>query len=111
MYIYTCTYIQYNGDVMSANFTVRLPKKILEAMRRYKDVNWSQVIRESIIQHLKRLEEMERVESSESLLNRLVEKGVKMEDLKPLDYNDEVRLYRQVLMREWNRLDSTTQAQ
>ncbi|HIQ12989.1 MAG TPA: hypothetical protein EYH44_01170 [Thermoprotei archaeon] len=96
---------------MSANFTVRLPKKILEAMRRYKDVNWSQVIRESIIQHLKRLEEMERVESSESLLNRLVEKGVKMEDLKPLDYNDEVRLYREVLMREWNRLDSTTQAQ
>ena len=96
---------------MSVNFTIRLPKEILEAMRKHKDVNWSQVIRESIIEYLKRLEEMERVESSESLLNKLIEKGVKMEDLQPLDYDDEVRLYREVLKREWRRLDFTTQVQ
>ena len=98
------------GIVMNVNFTIRLPKEILDAMRRYKQVNWSQVIRDSIIKYLKQLEEMERMESSKSLLDRLVDKGLNIDDLKPLSYEDEVRLYRKMVEREWKRLNSTIQA-
>jgi len=94
---------------VSANFTIRLPKEILDAMRRYKQVNWSQVIRDSIIKYLKKLEEMERIESSKSLLDRLVDKGLNIDDLKPLSYDDEIRLYRKMVEREWKRLNSTIQ--
>jgi len=94
---------------VSANFTIRLPKEILDAMRRYKQVNWSQVIRDSIIKYLKKLEEMERIESSKSLLDRLVDKGLNIDDLKPLSYDDEIRLYGKMVEREWKRLNSTIQ--
>ena len=86
---------------VSVNFTIRLPKEVLEAMRKYKQVNWSQVIRDSIISYLKKLREMERVELSKSLINRLIEKGVNPNDLKPLSYRDEVKLYKRMVEREW----------
>jgi hypothetical protein len=52
---------------------------------------------------------MERVESSKSLLDRLVDKGLNVDDLKPLGYEDEVKLYRKMVEREWKRLNSTIQ--
>jgi hypothetical protein len=54
---------------------------------------------------------MERLESSKSLLERLKNKGVTPEDLQPLGYNEEIKLYSEVVRRERKRLDFTTQAQ
>jgi Arc/MetJ-type ribon-helix-helix transcriptional regulator len=43
---------------MSVNFTVRIPKKLAERMRKHSDVNWSEVVRRSIEEHLRMLEEI-----------------------------------------------------
>ncbi len=95
---------------MSKNFTVRLPEDLIEAMRRHKEVNWSQVIRDSIVEYLKKLDEMERIEDSNLVLERIKKLGVKVEALRPLDYEAELKLYRKMVLREWRRIDYTTQA-
>jgi len=93
---------------MTINFTVRLPKELVEMMRKHKEVNWSQVIRKSIEDYLKKLVEIEKKEDPSKLIERLSRLGVTMDDLKPLSYRDEIKLYKEVLRKEWRRLSYIT---
>ncbi|MCC6003856.1 MAG: hypothetical protein LM590_05890 [Thermofilum sp.] len=93
---------------MSVNFTVRIPKKLAERMRKHSEVNWSEVIRRSIEEHLRMLEEIKYREYSRELVERL---GVLIDDLKPMSADEEMKLYEMMREREWKRLSSMTQAQ
>lgn len=94
---------------MSVNLTVRIPKRLAEKMRRYREVNWSEVVRRSIEEYIRRLEEARSVVPASELLQELSEIGVKPDDLEPLDAEAEERMYREMGEAEWKRL-STTQA-
>ncbi len=104
-------YVHIHISEMMVNFTIRIPRELHEKMRRYRDVNWSEIIRRSIEDYLRKLEEMERVESSDKILMRLMELGISPEDLEPLPIDVEKKLLAEVKKLEWKRLGSTTQAQ
>ena len=53
---------------------------------------------------------MKRIEDSDVILERLKKLGVKEESLKPFDYKIELKLYREMVRKEWKRLCYTTQA-
>ena len=82
----------------------------MEKMRKYREINWSEVVRKSIEEYLQRLEETRTVESPAELLKELREAGVSPSDLKPLPPSEEEKLQREMVRREWQRLDYTTQA-
>ena len=96
---------------MSVNITVRIPRKLAEKMRRYREINWSEVVRKSIEEYIRRLEETRLLESPSELLEDLRELGVDGESLEPFPYDVEEKLYRDMVEREWRRANSTTQAQ
>ncbi len=95
---------------MSVTFTVRIPKRLAEKMRRYSEVNWSEVVRKSIEEYIARLEEARSVVPASEVLEALRELGVSDEDLEPMEVGREMEMYRVMGEREWRRL-STTQAQ
>jgi len=68
---------------MSVSFTVRLPKELAEKMKRCREVNWSEVVRAAIEEHLRRLEELRAEELASEVLERLIRLGVSREDLQP----------------------------
>jgi len=96
---------------MSVNITVRIPRKLAEKMRRYREINWSEVVRKSIEEYIRRLEETRLLESPSELLEDLRELGVDGESLEPFPYDVEEKLYRDMVEREWRRANSTTQVQ
>ena len=93
---------------MSPSFTIRLPADLLEAMRRHKEINWSQVIRDFLYEYIKRLEEMNRMEMSKEILNKLLGLGVKPDDLTPYDYKKEIMIYNRMAEKKWKRLSYMT---
>lgn len=93
---------------MSVNFTVRIPKRLAERMREHSEINWSEVVRRSIEEYLRMLEEIKYREHSEELIERL---GVSKDDLRPMSADEEMRMYELMREREWKRLSSMTQAQ
>jgi Arc/MetJ-type ribon-helix-helix transcriptional regulator len=95
---------------VSVTFTVRIPRKLAEKMRRYSEINWSEVVRRSIEEYLEKLEEARTVVASAELLEELREEGLDPSLLEPLPAEREAQLYRRVGEAEWKRL-STTQAQ
>ncbi len=94
---------------MSTTFTIRIPKKLAEKMKKYREINWSEVIRKSIEEYIKRLEELKTIVDANELLDELIAEGVSPEDLEPLSYDKEKEYYRKLGEREWKRL-STIQA-
>ena len=78
---------------MSVNFTVRIPKKLAERMRKHSEVDWSEVVRRSIEGHLRMLEEIKYREHSSELVERL---GVSIDDLRPMSADEEMKLYKMV---------------
>ncbi len=79
---------------MSVNFTVRLPKELAEKMRRCREVNWSEVVRAAIEEHLRRLEELRTEEPTSEVLERLRRLGISREDLLPMPLAVEEELRR-----------------
>ncbi len=64
----------YTGGVMSlAIVVVRVPKELKEKMRKYKHVNWSEVIRKTIQSEVRRLELEEAVEIVREIYSKTVE--------------------------------------
>ena len=88
-----------------------MPKRLLEKMRKHREVNWSEVVRRSIEEYLKRLEELSDTEDAAALLERLERLGVRRENLKPLPADEEEKLYHEMVRREWSRADYLTRAQ
>lgn len=97
--------------IVSVNFTVRIPRQLYERMKEHREVNWSEVIRNAIEEHLRRLEETETSIPSERLVEELLKMGLKPDMLEPLSPEDEKRLYRDLRERTWERVRSTIQAQ
>ena len=95
---------------MSVTFTVRIPRRLAEKMRRFREINWSEVVRKSIEEYLEKLEEARTVVDARELLEELVAQGVNPEDLKPRSYEEEMKYYRVIGEEEWKRF-STIQAQ
>jgi hypothetical protein len=62
-------------------FTVRLPRKLYERVKKHREINWSVVVRRSIEEYLGRIEGSIVEESSESILEELLKRGVTTESL------------------------------
>jgi predicted DNA-binding protein len=92
-------------------FTVRLPRKLYERVKKHREINWSVVVRRSIEEYLGGIEDSIVEESSESIIEDLLKRGVTLEDLKPLSPEGEEKLYRELTDRTWERTKSTIQAQ
>jgi len=92
-------------------FTVRLPRKLYERVKKHREINWSVVVRRSIEEYLGRIEDSIVEESSESIIEELLKRGVTLEDLKPLSPEGEEKLYRELTDRTWERTKSTIQVE
>ena len=92
---------------MSVTFTIRIPRKLAERMRKFKEINWSEVVRKSIEEYLKKLEEARTVVDASELVEELLSHGVDPKDLEPRSYEEEVKYYRIMGDREWRRLSTT----
>ena len=92
---------------MSVTFTIRIPRKLAEKMRKYREINWSEVIRRSIEEYLEKLEEMRTIVDARELLEELLAQGVNRKDLEPRSYEEEIEYYRVIGEREWKRLSMT----
>jgi Arc/MetJ-type ribon-helix-helix transcriptional regulator len=91
---------------MSVTFTVRIPRKLAEKMKKYSEINWSEVVRKSIEEYLERLEEARTVVPASELLEELQEEGLDPALLEPLSVEKELELYRKVGEAEWKRLST-----
>jgi len=92
------------------NFTVRVPRKLYERMKRHSEVNWSEVVRRAIEEYLEKLEGSELAVPSEKVVEELLKMGVSPSSLRPLSSEEEEKLYRELRERTWERIRSTIQA-
>jgi len=95
---------------MSVDFTVRIPRSLMEKMKRYSEINWSEVVRKSIEEYIRRLEEGRTEVPAEEVVEELLRRGVSEEDLEQHSVDRELEFYRRIRDVEWERL-STTQVQ
>uniref|UniRef100_A0A7J3Z692 Ribbon-helix-helix domain-containing protein n=1 Tax=Ignisphaera aggregans TaxID=334771 RepID=A0A7J3Z692_9CREN len=95
---------------MSVNFTVRVPRKLYERMKRHSEVNWSEVVRRAIEEYLEKLEGSDLAVPSEMVIEELLKMGVSPSSLRPLSPEEEEKLYRELRERTWERIRSTIQA-
>ncbi len=91
---------------VSVTFTVRIPRRLAEKMKKYKEINWSEVVRKSIEEYLRRLEETRTVVDADEVLEEVTALGVDPRDLEPRSYDEEVKYYRLMGEREWRRLST-----
>jgi len=92
---------------MSVTFTIRIPRKLAEKMKKYREINWSEVVRRSIEEYLEKLEEARTIVDAHELLEELVAQGIDPKDLEPKSYEEEMKYYRALGEREWKRLSMT----
>ena len=76
-------------------------------MKKFKEINWSEVVRRSIEEYLKKLEEARTVVDASELVEELLSQGVDPKDLEPRNYEEEVKYYRIMGERGWRRLSTT----
>jgi hypothetical protein len=90
-----------------ANITLSVPEEVYRRMKRRRDVKWSEVAREAIVERLERLEGPVGFCASSSDLARLVAKsGV---NLNEVSVDEAIRYYKKMRELEWRRT-STIQA-
>ncbi len=89
------------------NITLSVPKEVYRKMRKYREVKWSEVVRNAIINYLARLEEGGYETTTSKLLEELGEEFRKgLAELKP---EFSIEMYEKQREIEW-RDTSTTQA-
>jgi len=49
------------------NMTLSIPEEIHEAMKKHKEIRWSEIARNSIVNHVKKLEIMDKITSKSKL--------------------------------------------
>lgn len=89
---------------MSVTFTIRIPRKLAMKMKKYKEINWSEVVRRSIEEYIRKLEETRTVVDANEVLDELKALGVSPEELEPLNYDEEMKYYKELGEKEWKRL-------
>ncbi len=95
---------------MSVTFTVRIPRRLAEKMKKYREIDWSEVVRRSIEEYIERLEESRSVVDASEVLEEILAQGIDPKDLEPKSYEEEIEYYHLIGEREWKRL-STIRAQ
>ena len=96
---------------MSVSFTVRISRELYEKMKRFREINWSEVVRKAIEEYIERLEEGEKAVLAKKVMEELVRMGVDVEKLKPLSPEEEDKLYKELRERTWERIKSMIQVQ
>jgi predicted DNA-binding protein len=96
---------------MSVSFTVRISRELYEKMKRFREINWSEVVRKAIEEYIERLEEGEKAVLAKEVVEELVRMGVDVEKLKPLSPEEEGKLYKELRERTWERIKSMIQVQ
>jgi predicted DNA-binding protein len=96
---------------MSVSFTVRISRELYEKMKRFREINWSEVVRKAIEEYIERLEEGEKAVLAKKVVEELVRMGVDVEKLKPLSPEEEDKLYKELRERTWERIKSMIQVQ
>jgi Arc/MetJ-type ribon-helix-helix transcriptional regulator len=96
---------------MSVSFTVRISRELYEKMKRFREINWSEVVRKAIEEYIERLEEGEKAVPAKKVVEELVRMGVDVEKLKPLSPEEEDKLYKELRERTWERIKSMIQVQ
>jgi len=81
---------------MSVDLTVRIPRSLMEKMKRYSEINWSEVVRKSIEEYIRRLEESRTEVQAEEIVEELLRRGVSEEDLEPQSVDREFEFYRRI---------------
>jgi hypothetical protein len=90
-----------------ANITLSVPEEVYRRMKSRRDVKWSEVAREAIIERLERLEGPIGFTASTRALARLIAKsGVNLDEV---SVQEAIRYYRKMRELEWRRT-STIQA-
>ena len=92
---------------VSVTFTIRIPRRLAEKMKKHREINWSEVIRRSIEEYLEKLEETRTIIDARELLEELMAQGIDPKDLEPKSYEEEMKYYRVIGEREWKRLSTT----
>jgi len=75
-------------------------------IKKHRESDLSGIIRKSIEEYIRRLEESRSILDAGEVLEELLNMGVSPEDLKPLDYSVEEKYYEMVGEAEWKRLPS-----
>jgi Arc/MetJ-type ribon-helix-helix transcriptional regulator len=96
---------------MSVSFTVRISRELYEKMKRFREINWSEVVRKAIEEYIERLEEGEKAVPAKKVVEELVRMGVDVGKLKPLSPEEEDKLYKELRERTWERIKSMIQVQ
>ena len=90
-----------------ANITLSVPEEVYRRMKRRRDVKWSEVARQAIVERLERLEGPVGFSAPSSELARLIVKsGVNLDEI---SVDDAIRYYKKMRELEWQRV-STIQA-
>ena len=88
------------------NLTIRISRKLYERMKRHPEVKWSVVIRRAIEEYLDKIES----EISEEYAEEIVKKfNISTSDIKPLSFNEEMKIYRRMVEEKWKRTLFTIQ--
>ena len=91
---------------MSVNFTVRVPRKLYERMKKFREINWSEVVRRAIEDYLRKLEY--HVEESIEDLKEKIDSRL-LRELEFTSIEEDVKYYEEMVKREWKRMSSMTQ--
>ena len=86
-----------------AHVTLSVPDEIYEKMKRYPEIKWSEIVRQSIVSYLK---EMEGTSSSREVYNSLSQSA--KDTLKALSSKKAAAYYRRMRNEEWKRGKSLT---
>lgn len=89
------------------NITLSIPNEVYKKMKKYSEIKWSEVVRKSIIEYLRKLEESRTEFSTKEILEELGKDFKK--SLDELDLEKAVKGYEKMRDAEWKRT-STTQA-
>ena len=91
-------------DSIMAHVTLSIPDSVYEDMKRYPEVRWSEIVRQTIVSYL---EEMKGTSSS-SEVRRLLSEDT-LERLRKISSTKMANYHRRSVKEEWKRTKSLTQ--
>jgi predicted hydrocarbon binding protein len=84
-----------------AEITLLIPEEVYQKMKEHKGVEWSEVVRDAIMDYIYRLEERKLEVTTAELLEELGEEFA--EDLAKISMEEAVKSYEKVREKKWKR--------
>ncbi|MGQ4833926.1 MAG: hypothetical protein ACP6IS_08510 [Candidatus Asgardarchaeia archaeon] len=88
----------------NVNVTFSFPRELYKKMKIHKEVNWSEVVRKAVSNHLKMIEIGEKIIPMKELSKRLKEVGLNMEEV---SLEEAEKYYKEMREKEWKRTSTT----